>query len=36
MNPQFTIGLVTGAFIILAIGGGTIAMVANVFWKGMK
>lgn len=36
MNPQFTMGLVTGAFIALAIGIGAIVMVANVFWKGMK
>lgn len=36
MNPEFTKGLVTGAFIALAIGGGMIVMVANIFWKGMK
>lgn len=36
MNPQFTIGLVTGAFIALVIGVGAIVIVANVFWKGMK
>ena len=36
MNPQFAIGLVTGAFIALVIGIGAIVIVANVFWKGMK
>lgn len=36
MNPQFAIGLVTGAFVALVIGISAIVIVANVFWKGMK